>query len=433
LTGGTVSFQPQTLVMHYFLGDRLSAGKTSTVFLAFDLVGLEFVVIKVLNREFVEDTRVRARKERETEIFRKLDHPCIVGFRNAFEHACQPCLVLEHVRGRRLIQMVDKQNPLTVGLALRILEDGAAALGHVHGCGVLHRDVTPSNLIVTVDGRARLIDFGRALSDHKALQTVPGELALSEVYVAPEVIKSAEHSPASDVYALAASLYHALAGTPYFSATDYDMLLTQKFKPAPSIQQWRPDVPEWFAGLLGKMLAVSPAERHGTTKDVLLELGRHQAMDGVPAAGDPLDVVLERIRSLMSREKHEDALRIAESLETQHPRNAEVRLALSRVNEALGRQQAAMRHLESAAMFEPSKASYAIEYALLLVRQQQEKRALAFLRKVPPGVAASELVDVLQKAVEARLAHPEIVERTSNEAEKPSEGFVAWLKGLWSS
>ncbi len=156
------------------------------------------------------------RAEREARIAASLNHPHIVGVFDLVDDEDQQYLVMEYVEGTTLAELIRSRGALDRRDAARLLSQVASALAAAHASGIVHRDVKPSNILVRPDGQVKLSDFGiaRTLADASLTQT--GLVTGSPAYLAPEVASGQLATTASDVWAIGATLYHALSGrTPY--------------------------------------------------------------------------------------------------------------------------------------------------------------------------------------------------------------------------
>ncbi|MCW2814285.1 MAG: serine/threonine protein kinase [Nocardioides sp.] len=160
------------------------------------------------------------RAEREARIAASLNHPNIVGVFDLVDDGDQQYLVMEYVEGATLADVVREQGALPQQQAARILAQVASALSAAHASGVVHRDVKPSNILVREDGQVKLSDFGIARSEADASLTQTGLVTGSPAYLSPEVASGKLATPASDVWSLGATLYHALAGRPPYDVGD---------------------------------------------------------------------------------------------------------------------------------------------------------------------------------------------------------------------
>jgi len=154
------------------------------------------------------------RAEREARIAARLNHPHVVAVFDLVQHDDQQWLVMEYVDGHTLAELIRDQGPMAPDDAAPLLAQAAEALSAAHGAGVVHRDVKPSNILVTAEGHVKLSDFGIARAEADANLTQTGLVTGSPAYLAPEVASGEQATPASDVWSLGATLFHTLSGGP---------------------------------------------------------------------------------------------------------------------------------------------------------------------------------------------------------------------------
>jgi len=164
------------------------------------------------------------RAEREAKLAAKLNHANVVAVFDLVAQTSggqsQQWLVMEYVEGTNLADLVRDRGRLTPDEAAPILARTASALAAAHGAGIVHRDVKPSNILVTPDGQVKLSDFGIARTDADPSLTQTGLVTGSPAYLSPEVASGQQASPASDVWSWGATLFHALEGHPPYAVGD---------------------------------------------------------------------------------------------------------------------------------------------------------------------------------------------------------------------
>ncbi len=164
------------------------------------------------------------RAEREAKLAAKLNHANVVAVFDLVEETStgqnQQWLVMEYVEGTNLAELVRERGRLTPDEAAPILASTASALAAAHGAGIVHRDVKPSNILVTPDGQVKLSDFGIARTDADPSLTQTGLVTGSPAYLSPEVASGQPATPASDVWSWGATLFHALEGRPPYEIGD---------------------------------------------------------------------------------------------------------------------------------------------------------------------------------------------------------------------
>jgi eukaryotic-like serine/threonine-protein kinase len=270
------------LAGRYTLHRPLGRGGMATVYLARDLRYDRAVAVKVLHPELsTGDTATRFL--REIRIAARLQHPHIAAVLDSGEIAADPdssgdaatpllYYVMPYVEGETLRDRMQREGPLPVAEATRILVGVLGALAHAHNHGVLHRDIKPENVILAGQ-HAYVLDFGIArimddvAHDGGAL-TMTGVSMGTPAYMAPEQLLTGEGVDArTDLYAVGMLAYELLAGRPAFPS-HFARLAT----PAPSLTEARPDAPPALAGVVARCLEREPAARFDTADAVLAAL-----------------------------------------------------------------------------------------------------------------------------------------------------------------
>ena len=268
----------------YRIDARIGGGGMADVFEARDEALDRDVAIKLLRG--IDDPAAARRFAEEIRLTARLNHPNVVQLFDAGEHEGSPFLVLERVTGGTLAQAMtsDGMDPQRVADIGRQI---AAALEHAHGQGIVHRDVKPSNILLTSEGTVRLADFGIALTATATRLTVAGSVAGSAGYVSPEQVLGTGAGAASDVYALGLVLLECLTGAPPWSGTTVEVALA-RITADPPISE---SVPEPWQGLLAAMTARQPEHRPpmGVVAAALTELaaGRPTIPFAVPTPPPP--------------------------------------------------------------------------------------------------------------------------------------------------
>ena len=184
---------------------------------------------------------------------------------------------MEFVEGVTLSSLVRRVGPLDVADACEIVRQAAVGLQHAHEHGLVHRDVKPSNLMLTTTGVVKVLDLGLARLQVEACgdgdATASGQIMGSADYMAPEQGSNPRDADArADVYALGCTLYFFLAGRPPFGDQRHNTFLGKVMAHANEdvvpIDQIRPDVPGQLMAVLNRMLAKSPANRCATAAEV---------------------------------------------------------------------------------------------------------------------------------------------------------------------
>jgi hypothetical protein len=271
------------LADRYELRALLGRGGMGEVYEAADRRLDRTVAVKVLRAELAQDARFLARFQREARTAARLTHPSIVAVHDYGEDAGRVYLVLEHVQGRTLSQLV------RVGARpgpARVASIGAAvadALAHAHARGIVHRDIAPGNVMVRDDGAVKVLDFGiaRAIQGPGASVTAHGTVA----YAAPEVLGGGQGDQRVDVYGLGSVLYELACGRPPFDGSDIDARL-RAGRP-PLLRDRRPSIPEGLEETVMRCLEERPMDRPADAASLADELRRLAAFLPATIADEP--------------------------------------------------------------------------------------------------------------------------------------------------
>jgi len=272
---------------NYLVLNRLGEGANGVVYRVQPVGGKSEFALKWLR---TADESLINRLTREIHAILRLDHPHIIRIYTWGLHENRPYLVMDLADGGTLAEYcaASWRARIDVPELNRFAADTVSALAHIHARGMLHRDIKPTNLLVTAAG-IKLTDFGLAAPEtrlERALDagTVTGTLA----YLAPERFLGRPEDARSDLYSLGITLYEVTAGRRPFIADDAAGLIAEHIhRPPPLPAQFRPDFPaEWVTVLL-RLLAKRPEDRFQTAQDLLNHLPRSGTAGHVGASATP--------------------------------------------------------------------------------------------------------------------------------------------------
>lgn len=207
---------------HYRLVEQIGSGGTGVVWRAVDERLQRSVAIKQIHIKPslppAERDVLRQRATREARNAARFQHPNAIVVFDITEHGGDPCLVMEYMKSRSLAQVLSAQGPLPLPQVARIGEQVASALIAAHQAGIVHRDVKPGNVLLDDHGTVKITDFGISRATGDVTLTETGLICGTAAYLAPEVARGADPTPAADVFALGATLFHALEGEPPFGS-----------------------------------------------------------------------------------------------------------------------------------------------------------------------------------------------------------------------
>ncbi|HEX4132145.1 MAG TPA: protein kinase, partial [Pirellulales bacterium] len=264
--------KPDSLLLgNYVIVDKLGAGGMGQVYRARHRKMDRIVALKVLSKRALSSPDALARFQREVKAAARLTHPNIVTAHDADEAGGAHYLVMEYVEGKDLAAMVKANGPLAVAQGVDYVVQAARGLEHAHQEGIVHRDVKPSNLLLSKHGTVKILDLGLARVDNPLAGpesgdglTTAGSIMGTIDFMSPEQALDTKHADArSDIYSLGCSLYYLLTGNKLYEAdTIMKKLLAHRQQPIPSLRQSRPEVPAAIDEVYAKMVAKNPDDRY---------------------------------------------------------------------------------------------------------------------------------------------------------------------------
>jgi serine/threonine-protein kinase len=251
----------QVIDDRYEVGDVIGRGGMGEVRRAHDRRLKRDVAIKFLRRDLAAQPEARKRFDDEARNAARLNHPNVVLVLDTGEHEGVPYLVMECLPGRTLKDEL-QDGPMSPARVTWIARDVLAGLAAAHEIGIVHRDVSPRNILLTETGRAKIADFGIAKAADVPSVTVVGQVLGTPAYVSPERLLGEPATPASDIYGVGATLYEAVSGAPPFSGESAIAIAHQAVSGPPArLEQLRPDVPLDLVAAIDHAMDPDPARR----------------------------------------------------------------------------------------------------------------------------------------------------------------------------
>src|ERR1700694_4555603 len=242
------------------------------------------VAIKLFPKE-LPTGEARLRFIQEARVVGQLSHPSIITLHDmGIDEATQtPYLVMEFLDGQPLDRMLEKGS-LPFPRAGPLLTEGACALAAAHGKGVIHVDVNPANVLITDDGRVKLMDFGMARLASRDSAATP--LVGTPAYWCPEQIMGKPQDARSDIFSLGVVLYEMVTGKRPFDADSLQGICGRVLSSTPlPPSHANPSLPAGFDGVVARCLAKEPSARYATAEALaedLYPLARHKVIPQAP-------------------------------------------------------------------------------------------------------------------------------------------------------
>jgi tetratricopeptide (TPR) repeat protein/class 3 adenylate cyclase/TolB-like protein len=284
------------LISHYRITRQIGAGGMGVVYLARDEQLDRDVAIKVLAPGILGDDQARARFRSEAQLLAKLNHPFIEMVFDFGTTDGREYIVLEYVPGKTIRELL-ADGPMEEEEVLRLGSMLAAGLQAAHEKGVLHRDLKPGNLILTPEGRLKILDFGLAVAqpairdgERRENDTQKKVLAGTLPYLPPEQLRGEASDARSDLYSVGAVLFEMATGKPPFpSAVPTELIDSILHETPPAARQLNANLSPLLEALLLKALQKGPADRHQSASELQGELERVKTLRRTPGAGQSLE------------------------------------------------------------------------------------------------------------------------------------------------
>jgi serine/threonine-protein kinase len=286
---------------HYEITSHLGSGGMGDVYQATDTKLSRSVAIKLLPAAFASDVERLSRFAREAQTLASLNHPNIAqiyGLEEFGEAGASRCIVMELVQGETLQARIQR-GAIPVHEALKIAKQITEALEAAHDKGIIHRDLKPGNVMLTDDGKVKVLDFGLAkayndnpslnanLSNSPTMMTMAGTSGIilgTAAYMSPEQAKGRAVDRRTDIFAFGCVLYEMLTGKRAFDGDDVTDILGAVLRIEPDWTRLPADLPAGAGKLVRLCLQKNPKNRRSDATDVRLDIEQIEQESGAPAA-----------------------------------------------------------------------------------------------------------------------------------------------------
>jgi eukaryotic-like serine/threonine-protein kinase len=267
---------------------KLSSGPVCDLYRAIQEPLGRTVLIKALGQNILPSSPFASTLEREARLLSELDHPGIVKVHDFVKRGDRMWLVLEHVDGATLAELLVRAKRLSTAAAVAVALRLAEALAHAHEHSVVHRDLSPDNVFISKRGEIKLLNFALAVDER--MPTAPelldgGTGYLGPVYMSPEQILGEPADPRSDLFSLGVILYELLSGTrPFEGPNDRSTSLRIRQNPPPPLTQGGVKVSGSIERLIARCLEKLPSDRVSSAVELAgeLRLALAEVWDGTP-------------------------------------------------------------------------------------------------------------------------------------------------------
>ncbi|MEW6403841.1 MAG: protein kinase [Chloroflexota bacterium] len=282
-----MSFTVGENVGPYRIIEQLGQGGMATVYKAYHAALDRYVALKVLHPDLGDEPTFAARFQREARLVAKLEHPHIVPVHDFAVHEKHSYLVMKFIEGETLKARLGR-GPLRSEEVRQIVDSVGSALAYAHEQGILHRDVKPSNVLITTNRHTYLADFGLARIAQAGESTLSSDAIIgTPQYISPEqAIGQKDLDEGTDIYSFGVMLYEMVVGQVPFSAdTPFAIIHDHIYSPLPLPRVANPAVPEAVERVLLKSLAKERADRYKTVNEMVAAFKSAWDAAGVPIQG----------------------------------------------------------------------------------------------------------------------------------------------------
>jgi beta-lactam-binding protein with PASTA domain len=258
----------------YVIKRKLGSGGMADVYLAEDQELGRRVALKLLDERHAADEQFVERFRREAQSAAGLNHPNIVSIFDRGRAEGTYYIAMEFLDGRTLKELLVKNGPTPVPIAIDYARQILGALAFAHRNGIVHRDIKPHNIVVGSDGRLKVTDFGIARSGASQM-TEAGSIVGTAQYLSPEQARGAPVDPRSDLYSLGIVLFEMLTGkVPFTGDTPVEIAMKHLSQVPEPPSKHRSQVPHELDAVVMRALAKDPNQRYGSAEEMDADLAR---------------------------------------------------------------------------------------------------------------------------------------------------------------
>ncbi len=265
-----------TEISQYRIIEKLGAGGMGEVYLADDTKLNRKVALKFLLPHYTSDEEIKARFIREAQAAASLTHPSIITVHEVSEFQGRPFMAMEYVEGKSLREVIDDKRSSFMAILDLAMQIGEG-LARAHEAGIIHRDIKPQNILMGLDGRPKITDFGLAKVKDSPELTKAGTTFGTLAYMSPEQAKGLEVDRRADIFSFGVVLYELIAGRRPFQGDNEPSIINAIVNQIPEpLARFKSGVPEGLQAIVEKALAKDRDERYQHVDDIVADLRRER-------------------------------------------------------------------------------------------------------------------------------------------------------------
>ncbi len=290
----------------YQIVEKLGAGGTAIVYRGQDMLLNRAVTIKILREEFVNNSELVRRFRHEALAVASLSHPNIVSVYDVGYEENMHYIVMEFVEGESLKEYIKRKGPLRLAEACNIITQILAGVQHAHEHGIVHRDIKPHNILLGVDGRAKVTDFGIAvgMSDVTMTYNSTTRIMGSVHYISPEQVQGQPATDKSDIYSCGVVFYEMLTGrVPYQGETPISIAMQHVQGELILPNQANPQVPASISYVVTRAMRRNPETRYGSATE-MAEAVRSAYQSVLDSEGDQVSDTTVTVKNRLKGRKN---------------------------------------------------------------------------------------------------------------------------------
>lgn len=259
----------------YKIIEELEKGGMGRIYKAFDTEVNEKVALKLIKPEISTDAKAIERFRNELKYARKIAHRNVCRMFDLGKEGGNFYITMEYIAGEDLKSFIKRSGRLTIAKAVSLTKQVCGGLAEAHRLHVVHRDLKPKNIMIDIDGNARILDFGIARSLQSEGITGEGVMIGTPEYMSPEQVETKDVDSRSDIYSLGIILFEMLTGRlPFTGETPLSVAMKQKTSKPPDPQSLNPQIPADLNRMIFKCLEKDRNKRYQSVEEILNDLNK---------------------------------------------------------------------------------------------------------------------------------------------------------------